>query len=525
MDFDQSILADLGYKQEFKRDFSKIELFGLSFSIVGVVQSIASILVYSIPYGGPVSMVWGWLTGSVFLLCIGLTIAELGSSIPVASATYYWTHRLAAPRYRNYLSWLIGYVNTAGYTSGVAGVDYSCALAILTAASISTDGNYIPTDGHIYGVFCALLLLHTFMASLPTKVLARIQLISVILNVGVFLAFIVAIPAATPQNFKNNAKYVFGHFENLSGYSDGFAFFLSLLAPLWSVGGFDSSVHISEEARNARTAVPFAIMTTTILGCLFGFSTILAVTFNMGNDLASVVGNPFGQPMAAILLNSLGKRGLLAFWAFIIITLFISGMDLLIATSRQIFAFSRDGALPMSKMLYRISPLTGTPINAVCLGAVIAALWGLLSFAGVAAVTAVFTSGVVCQYLCYCTPVISRFIGGQKFTPGPFYLGKLSGPVATLATLFMLFMIVVLQFPAAPHPIAQDMNYTVVVVGGTVLLATGYYFISGRYWFVGPVVTAPSEVKRDNLSESSIRSNTKGEHNVDMTVLNRQWSS
>jgi len=86
-------------------------------------------------------------------------------------------------------------------------------------------------------------------------------------------------------------------------------------------------------------------------------------------------------------------------------------------------------------------------------------------------------------------------------------------------------MIVVLQFPAAPHPIAQDMNYTIVVVGGTVLLATGYYFISGRYWFVGPVVTAPSEVKRDNLSESSIRSNTKGEHSVDMAVLNRQWSS
>lgn len=38
---DEHLLARLGYKQEFKRDFSKIELFGLSFSIVGVVQSIA----------------------------------------------------------------------------------------------------------------------------------------------------------------------------------------------------------------------------------------------------------------------------------------------------------------------------------------------------------------------------------------------------------------------------------------------------------------------------------------------------
>lgn len=38
---DEDLLARLGYKQEFKRDFSRLELFGLSFTIVGVVQSIA----------------------------------------------------------------------------------------------------------------------------------------------------------------------------------------------------------------------------------------------------------------------------------------------------------------------------------------------------------------------------------------------------------------------------------------------------------------------------------------------------
>ncbi len=38
---DEDLLARLGYKQEFKRDFSRLELFGLCFTIVGVVQSIA----------------------------------------------------------------------------------------------------------------------------------------------------------------------------------------------------------------------------------------------------------------------------------------------------------------------------------------------------------------------------------------------------------------------------------------------------------------------------------------------------
>lgn len=38
---DENLLASLGYKQEFKRDFSRLELASLCLSIVGVVQSIA----------------------------------------------------------------------------------------------------------------------------------------------------------------------------------------------------------------------------------------------------------------------------------------------------------------------------------------------------------------------------------------------------------------------------------------------------------------------------------------------------
>ena len=41
---DDAFLASLGYKQEFKRQFSKMELFGVSFSIIGVLPSIACVL-------------------------------------------------------------------------------------------------------------------------------------------------------------------------------------------------------------------------------------------------------------------------------------------------------------------------------------------------------------------------------------------------------------------------------------------------------------------------------------------------
>jgi hypothetical protein len=47
---DEEILAKLGYKQEFKRAFSAFEVFGIAFSIIGLFPSIASVLVYAIPY-------------------------------------------------------------------------------------------------------------------------------------------------------------------------------------------------------------------------------------------------------------------------------------------------------------------------------------------------------------------------------------------------------------------------------------------------------------------------------------------
>ena len=54
----------------------------------------------------------------------------------------------------------------------------------------------------------------------------------------------------------------------------------------------------------------------------------------------------------------------------------------LIAGSRQVFAFSRDQALPLSSWLYNINPHTQTPVHAVILIAALTILLGLLSFAG-----------------------------------------------------------------------------------------------------------------------------------------------
>lgn len=67
---------------------------------------------------------------------------------------------------------------------------------------------------------------------------------------------------------------------------------------------------------------------------------------------------------------------------------------------------------------------TRRPVNAVWFTVVASLLLGLLTFAGSAAISAVFSLVVVGQYVTYSIPISARFLGGQKFTPGPFNLGR-----------------------------------------------------------------------------------------------------
>ncbi|KAJ7493759.1 APC amino acid permease [Mycena latifolia] len=483
---DKTLLASLGYKQELKREFTTVELFGFGFSTTAIVPSIASTLYYSLPNGGSSAMIWGWASSSVFIMFIAMAMAELSSSAPTSGGLYYWTHKYSSPRFRNVLSWVVGYTNTITYISGVAGLGWSAATAIMAAVSIGSDGNFIPTVHETYGVYIAILLAFALIASSATRVLARCQHSIIALNVALLLAMIIGVPAATPAELKNNAKYAFGNFENcksgLTLWPSGYAFILSFLAPL--VGGFDVGVHISEEAKNANVAVPWAIIYATAVGTSLGFAVQIALAFCMGTDTINILSSPVQQPMATILLNSFGKKGMLAVWSFILLSLFLAGVGLLISSSRQIFAFSRDGALIFSGFLYNINPVTGTPVRCVWFSVTFAALLGLTTFAGPAATGAIFSLGVVGQYVANSIPIAARYLGGQEFKRGPFHLGVFSLPVATIAVLWMWFMTV-------------TMNYTVIVLFGVLFIAMVYYYFpryGGVHWFQGPVANIHNDV-------------------------------
>lgn len=53
-----------------------------SFSIMGVVASVSSTLIFPLLSGGHVGMVWGWLIPSLFVMTVAASMAELASAMP-----------------------------------------------------------------------------------------------------------------------------------------------------------------------------------------------------------------------------------------------------------------------------------------------------------------------------------------------------------------------------------------------------------------------------------------------------------
>ncbi|KAK3693326.1 gaba permease [Podospora appendiculata] len=487
---DAELLAKMGYKQELKRNFSTLEVFGIAFSIMGLLPSIASTLAFSIP-AGPAGMVWSWFLASGCIFVVGLAMADLGSAMPTSGGLYWWTHYFSSPGTRNYLCFLVGYSNSLGLIGGLCSIDYGFALMFLSVIVIAKDGEWTPSTGLIYVVFMICVVSHAMLASLLTKIMGKLQTLAVFLNITLIVATVIALPIGAAAN-RNDGAFIFTSVQNLTTWPTGWAFMLAWLSPLWTIGGFDSCVHMSEEASNAAKAVPMGILTSIGMCWGLGFVIVIVISACMDPELSNVLGSGFGQPMAQIYYDALGKNGALGFMTLVFVVQYLMGLSMLVAASRQAWAFSRDGALPFSSFFRPISKTFGfIPFRAVWGCAFVALILGLLSLIAPAAAAALFSLAVAANNFAWLMPILARVVWGQaKFIPGAFHTGRLSVPIAWAAIVFLVFGILLAMFPVGgPDPTASSMNYTVVVNSAVWGGASLYYVLSARKWFTGPKST------------------------------------
>lgn len=489
---DDELLAAVGYKHELKRQFGPFNMLGVAFSIMSVLPSIASVLGYCYSINGAL---WGWFIACGCIFCVGTCMAELASSIPTAGGLYYWTYHYSPDKIRVWLSFLVGNINTLCLAAGVCSIDYGFAKELLSIVYISKDGDFEVTNGIVYGVFAACVVSHIATACVASYGIAKLQSVSVVANITLVVFFVIVMLVGTKN--KNDAKFVFANFQNLTDFPDGWAWIYNGFMPaIWTIGAFDSCVHMSEEARNATRNVPIGILGSIGLTWFFGFIVLIVCGFCVSQDLASIIGTASGQPMAQLIFNALGKKWTVAFMILICICQWLMGASTITATSRQAWAFSRDNGLPFSSFIKVVNKNLRVPIRAIVFAGTLALSIGLLCLIGPTAANAVFTLSICGNYFAWQTPVMLKLYrtwfgdGSQKFIPGTFYLGDFWSPVLNVFTLFWTnFVIIMCLLPSVKNVNKESMNYTVVVMGGVTILSMLWYVAFAHRTFHGPLNT------------------------------------
>ncbi|TVY92244.1 putative amino-acid permease, partial [Lachnellula willkommii] len=510
---DDEMLASLGYRAELKREFSYLTVFGQSFGAMGIAPAIAESMTFSLGSGGSVGMVWTYLVGCILLIPVALSLGELGSSMPTSGGLYYWVARLTPPKQRAFMCWLAGYMNVLGYVTIYSSTIYAATLILGATCSIGSNGTYVATKYENYGMFAATTLVTFAMTCVSSKLLNKLNFCYLIIQFAMLLALIITLAAGTPKELKNSASFVFTDFVNTGFWTNnGWAFMMSFLTPVWVVSGFESSATLAEEASNAAKAVPFAMVSALVTGGLTGWAVLITIAFCMGTDVLDIVTSPLGQPLAQIAFNSLGKNGSIALLVFLWFASICNCSILMVAASRETFAFARDHGLPFSGYL-RVLSANKTPARAVGFVAVCTLIEGLLMFVNTIAINSIFNLSIMGLYFAYCMPLISRLLF-RHFTPGVWYMGdKLSYISAVYSVAWMSFIFILLLFPSYPDPSPDEMNYAVVVLGFVLVFCVVYYYIpgfGGKTFFKGPVRTIDDLV--DNNPELAAQLESKIAH-------------
>ena len=144
---------------------------------------------------------------------------------------------------------------------------------------------------------------------------------------------------------------------------------------------------------------------------------------------------------------------------------FLLRVKQIVASSRQAWAFSRDGALPFSKFFRHVSKrIQYQPVRMVGGLVVVCLVLGLLGLITNAAANALFSLFIASNYLSWGMPILCRLIWGQdRFRPGEFYTGKLSKPIAWISVFYLLFGISLSMFPiTGPNPTRKYLHLTLV---------------------------------------------------------------
>ncbi|HEX6490821.1 MAG TPA: amino acid permease [Gaiellaceae bacterium] len=496
-DKDRSILHALGYAQELRRGMGGFSNFAISFTIISILSGTLTLYSTGINYGGPVMEAYGWPLVSLFVIIVGLGMAEIASKYPTAGGLYYWSSKMGGPVW----GWFTGWFNLVGQIAITAGIDYGAAIFSDALLNLLWPGTFHSTPHEIIYVYAVILGLHALMNIFSVKLVAFLNDISVwwhVFGVGIIVGFLVFKPTHH-QSFST----VFGHAINNSGFSSHrwmwFVLLLGLLQAQYTYTGYDASAHMSEETRDASRSAARGVIMSIVVSAVFGYILALGVTFAIQSFSRTTGAGIFA--VKQVYLDALGSTTAKVMLFVTVGAQFYCGMSSITSASRMLYAFSRDRATPGHQLWRRLNRERVPYLAAIAI-AILAFLCAFPAYfsknigvgAGYVAYVAVTSIATIGLYIAYALPIYLRLREGDAWQPGEWTLGRWYKPIGIIACIWVAFISVLFIMPTLPsgtpgnaHFTWLSFNYAPIAVGGALVLFGGWWLVSARKWFKGPI--------------------------------------
>ncbi|OCT46463.1 Choline transport protein [Cladophialophora carrionii] len=485
---DAAMLAGLGVKQELQRNFSFLSMLGLAFAILNSWTALGASMSLALPSGGPDAVIWGLVVAGICNLSLAASLAEFLSAYPTAGGQYHWVAVISWKRWVPLLSWITGWINTAGWVALTATAGLLGSQLIIGIIALCSPG-YESHRWHQFLIYIGYNLFAFAVNAFLTRLLPLVNKGALIWSLTGWLVISITVLACSSPDYQGG-DFVYRTFINETGWPDGLAWLLGLLQGGLGLTGFDAVAHCVEEVGNPTVVGPRIMIGCVLIGVFTGF-IYLSVLLFVAKDVETVISSAAG-PMLQIFYDATSnKAGSVCLLMFPLVCLLFAAVSIMTTSSRMVYAFARDGGLPASRFFAKVDGRLQVPLNALWLTTILVIIFGCIFLGSSSAFNAIVSASVVALGVTYAIPPAINCLRGRRMLPAsrPFVLPTWLGWTCNLIGIaYVILTTVLFMFPPEKDVTGSNMNYCVAAFAIVLVISTMQWFIDGRKNYTGPQI-------------------------------------
>lgn len=483
------------YEQQLDKSFlSRSSVIGLGFGLMSPVLGMCTSMAIGLKNGGPFTIIFGFLISGICVWFCSLSLGEIVSKFPME--IHVGSAMLAPESIKLAASWYTGWLVLIGnWTMSTsitfAGAQLTISLILMTNADLISESHLI------WYTVIVFYLVVTIVGVINLKFARFIETINKVCVIWIIYAivFIDILLLIFHRDKYRSLKYALFHFDNsLSGYKTALiSFIIGFQQSNFTLQGFSMLPALADEVSVPEKDIPRAMSTSVLIAAFSGVIFLLPIMIILPDTENLFNENNYNiLPIVNIFIKSTDSMIVSFFLVLMILgNLFFSGIGSITASSRAVYSFSRDHAIPKHDLWTFVKPESESkvPVNSVLLSMAISYFLGLLALFSTAAFNAFIGAAVLCLCSGTCIPLVLVLFTRRRVLQGaPVKIRyKLGWTINIISIVWLVLSMFSVCMPVSLPVTVRSMNYAIIVYVLCLICITVLYFKWGKYNFKLPL--------------------------------------